>query len=40
MVLVVVALLAVLALQGRGKVPFRAAIGIALADVVLLVVSG
>ena len=39
-VLVVVALLAVLALQGRGKVPFRAAIGIALADVALLVVSG
>jgi len=39
-VLVVVALLAVLALRGRGKVPFRAAIGIALADVILLVVSG
>lgn len=39
-VLVVVALLAVLALRGRGKIPFRAAIGIALADVILLVVSG
>lgn len=38
--LVVVALLAVLALRGRGKVPFRAAIGIALADVILLVVAG
>ncbi|MFC7485704.1 UbiA family prenyltransferase [Knoellia sp. CPCC 206453] len=38
--LVVVALLAVLALRGHGKIPFRAAIGIALADVILLVVSG
>ena len=35
--MVVVALLAVLALTGRGRLPFLAAIGIALADVALLV---
>jgi 4-hydroxybenzoate polyprenyltransferase len=38
--LVVVGLLGVVALTGRGKLPFVAAIGIALADVVLLVLAG
>ncbi|WP_309650458.1 UbiA family prenyltransferase [Nocardioides sp.] len=37
--LVVVALLALVALTGRGRAPFLAAIGIALVDVVLLVVG-
>jgi 4-hydroxybenzoate polyprenyltransferase len=37
--LVVVAVLGVVVLRGRGRVPFVAAVGIALMDVVLLVVS-
>lgn len=37
--LVLVAALATLALVGRGRVPFRAAIGIALVDVLVLVVA-
>jgi hypothetical protein len=37
--LLVVAALAVVVLTGRGRVPFVAAVGIALIDVVLLVVS-
>jgi 4-hydroxybenzoate polyprenyltransferase len=39
-VLVVVGLLAVVVVTGRGRLPFAAAIGIALADVVLLVLAG
>ena len=38
--LVLVGLLAVVVVTGRGRVPFLAAIGIALADVVLLVLAG
>jgi 4-hydroxybenzoate polyprenyltransferase len=38
--LVVVGLLAVAVVTGRGRLPFMAAIGIALADVVLLVLAG
>ena len=38
--LVVVGLLAVVAVTGRGRVPFLAAVGIALADVGLLVLAG
>ncbi|SDE27335.1 UbiA family prenyltransferase [Streptomyces prasinopilosus] len=38
--LVLVAVLAVFALTGRGRVPFRAALAIALLDVVLLVAAG
>jgi hypothetical protein len=38
--LAAVALLAVVGLVGRGRTPFRAALGIALVDVALLVLSG
>jgi 4-hydroxybenzoate polyprenyltransferase len=39
-VLTAVAVLAVVALRAQGRLPFRAAIGIALVDVLLLVVAG
>jgi hypothetical protein len=35
-----VAMLAALALRARGRVPFQAAIGIAVVDVLLLVAAG